>query len=203
MFGASKPRASLSSGLLARKGQARPAMRPQGYASLAGVGGGLEDLGWNDMGSGEGAAVPDVHIAPAPAPAPVTAENADVPVPMPAVLTQREALGEVLGGVVTPAAEEPQPEEPQPEEPRVDRNVSVATAARLARESAQQTKKTGKAAFTLRLDGERHLRLRLASALAGKSAQQLVTHAVDGLLKTLPEVELLVAQLPPARKAGR
>ena len=42
-----KPFASLSSGLLARKGAARPAMRPQGFGQ---VGSGLEDLGWNDMG---------------------------------------------------------------------------------------------------------------------------------------------------------
>ena len=42
-----KPFASLSSGLLARKGAARPAMRPQGFAQGAP---GLEDLGWNDMG---------------------------------------------------------------------------------------------------------------------------------------------------------
>src|SRR3954470_9986527 len=42
-----KPFASLSSGLLARKGAARPAMRPQGFGQ---VGNGLEDLGWNDMG---------------------------------------------------------------------------------------------------------------------------------------------------------
>src|SRR5919106_6866992 len=39
--------ASLSSGLLARKGGARPAMRPQGFGQ---IGGNLEDLGWNDMG---------------------------------------------------------------------------------------------------------------------------------------------------------
>ena len=42
-----KPFASLSSGLLARKGGARPAMRPQGFGQ---IGGNLEDLGWNDMG---------------------------------------------------------------------------------------------------------------------------------------------------------
>ena len=42
-----KPFASLSSGLLARKGAAKPAMRPQGFGQ---VGAGLEDLGWNDMG---------------------------------------------------------------------------------------------------------------------------------------------------------
>ena len=40
--------ASLSSGLLARKGAARPAMRPQGFGPIGGAG--LEDLGWNDMG---------------------------------------------------------------------------------------------------------------------------------------------------------
>ena len=43
-----KPFASLSSGLLARKGAARPAMRPQGFGGQ--IGGGLEDLGWDDMG---------------------------------------------------------------------------------------------------------------------------------------------------------
>src|ERR1044072_6747842 len=42
-----KPFASLSSGLLARKGAAKPAMRPQGFGQ---IGGNLEDLGWNDMG---------------------------------------------------------------------------------------------------------------------------------------------------------
>src|SRR5688572_13862797 len=39
--------ASLSSGLLARKGAARPAMKPQGFNQ---IGGNLDDLGWNDMG---------------------------------------------------------------------------------------------------------------------------------------------------------
>ncbi len=46
-MGEPKAFASLSSGLLARKGAARPAMRPQGFGQ---VGSGLEDLGWNDMG---------------------------------------------------------------------------------------------------------------------------------------------------------
>src|SRR3978361_2260602 len=52
----SQPYASLASGLLARKGGAKPAMRPQGFNGFAngglgsGTGGSLEDLGWNDMG---------------------------------------------------------------------------------------------------------------------------------------------------------
>src|SRR5215213_9079090 len=47
-MGEPKAFASLSSGLLARKGAARPAMRPQGFGAQTGAG--LEDLGWNDMG---------------------------------------------------------------------------------------------------------------------------------------------------------
>ena len=45
MLAAARPFASLSSGLLARKGQARPAMRRQTTLAEAG-----DDLGWNDMG---------------------------------------------------------------------------------------------------------------------------------------------------------
>lgn len=53
----------------------------------------------------------------------------------------------------------------------------------------------GKAAFTLRLDADRHLRLRLASALHHQSAQQLVIEALDSLLKTLPDVEAMAHRL--------
>ena len=62
--------ASLSSSLLARKGAAKPAMRPQGF----GQGVSMEDLGWNDMG-GQPAA-PAFPPAPEPyehVPTPVTA----------------------------------------------------------------------------------------------------------------------------------
>ena len=51
-MGEPKPLASLSAGLLARKGGARPAMRRQplgsGPAPTNAVG--YDDLGWNDMG---------------------------------------------------------------------------------------------------------------------------------------------------------
>ncbi len=63
-MGEPKAFASLSSGLLARKGAARPAMRPQGFGQ---VGSGLEDLGWNDMG----------FEAPKPALAPVRDDQHD------------------------------------------------------------------------------------------------------------------------------
>ena len=55
----------------------------------------------------------------------------------------------------------------------------------------------GKAAFTLRLDPERHLKLRLACAVHGRSAQQIVTDALDGLLANMPELEVM------AEKANR
>ena len=172
MIGHSKPLASLSSGLLARKGGARPAMRPQGFAPLANAAQALEDLGWNDMGPPE-TPEPVRDTAPAVQPAPAAA-----PTPVPQVLVEREALAQEF------------------EAPAIARPVSVATATRLRRETAHVTK----SAFTLRLDQERHLRLRLASALTGKSAQALVTQALDQFPTSLPEVEALVGQLPPAKR---
>jgi hypothetical protein len=211
----SKPLASLSSGLLARKGQARPAMRPQGYGGFGAIPGQQDDLGWNDMGHDE------------PHPPHVAA--------VPPVLRQLEQLQEEFAPQVPQAYEppvEPQVEahqevedyeeeyEPEQEgtyapltasvahaEPAVEapvphaevvRPVSVATATRLDRETAAKTKR-GKAAFTLRLDHDRHLRLRIASALCHRSAQILVTEALDAFLNSLPEVGALVSQLPPPK----
>lgn len=210
-----KPYASLSSGLLARKGQARPAMRPQGftggYAALAG----MEDLGWNDMGHAQEPSA-NIHEAGVDTPAP------DV---VPQVLVEREQLNSEFTGPVRkvqalPPIEErdPLPEDAAaptfvalPTEPLVapvvepavpvaspvaTRVVSVAAAARIARATRHKTK----AAFTLRLDQERHLRLRLASAVSGRSAQVLVTEALDAFLQTLPEVEELASQVPGRAK---
>jgi hypothetical protein len=206
----------LSSGLLARKGQARPAMRPQGftggYASLAGI----EDLGWNDMGHIP-EPIADIH--------PLHEDDQIQPPPegVPPVLAQRHALKQEFEPPVLDEAVEDEPEglveapAPQPEveakavevvevvkavkaveavkaaadtfEPRP---VSVAAAGRIARATQHQHK----AAFTLRLDEERHLRLRLASAVSGRSAQQIVTGALDAFLESLPEVDELARQLP-------
>ena len=54
-------------------------------------------------------------------------------------------------------------------------------------------------AFTLRLDAERHLKLRLASALAGRSAPQLVVAALDSMLASLPEVAEVAARVGKRR----
>jgi len=197
MMSEPKPFASLSSGLLARKGQARPAMRPQGftggYASLAGI----EDLGWNDMGH-----IPepmaDVH--------PLHEDDQIQPPPegVPPVLAQRHALKQEFEPVVEEVTdEETDVSVEAPVETLVTapipvletfepRPVSVAAASRIAR----ATQHKHKAAFTLRLDEERHLRLRLASAVSGRSAQQIVTGALDAFLESLPEVDELARQLP-------
>jgi hypothetical protein len=197
MMSEPKPFASLSSGLLARKGQARPAMRPQGftggYASLAGI----EDLGWNDMGHMP-EPIADVH--------PLYQDDQIVPPPdgVPPVLAQRHALKEefepVLDEAVAEEAEavaETVVTAPVPVlETFEPRPVSVAAASRIAR----ATQHKNKAAFTLRLDEDRHLRLRLASAVSGRSAQQIVTGALDAFLESLPEVGELARQLPGRAK---
>ena len=212
MMSEPKPFASLSSGLLARKGQARPAMRPQGftggYASLAN---GLDDLGWNDMGH---AHEPEADIHP------LHDDGQILPPPdgVPPVLAQRHALKQefeppVLGeetfdhvedeqaGIVeagiTPVASPAPAPSPEPVTDTFEpRPVSVAAAQRIAR----ATQHRHKAAFTLRLDEDRHLRLRLASAVSGRSAQQIVTGALDAFLESLPEVGELARQLPTRAK---
>lgn len=197
MMSEPKPIASLSSGLLARKGQARPAMRPQGftggYAALAGI----EDLGWNDMGHMP-EPIADVH--------PLYQDDQILPPPdgVPPVLAQRHALKEEFEPVLDEAvAEEAEAvaetivTAPVPVlETFEPRPVSVAAASRIAR----ATQHKNKAAFTLRLDEDRHLRLRLASAVSGRSAQQIVTGALDAFLESLPEVGELARQLPGRAK---
>jgi hypothetical protein len=56
-----------------------------------------------------------------------------------------------------------------------------------------------RAAFTLRVDAERHLKLRLACTVKGRSAQQLVTQALDDLLNSLPDITDLAAQVAKRR----
>jgi hypothetical protein len=150
--------ASLSPTLLARKGGARPAMRPQ----LGPIGGDalarqLDDLGWNDMGhDADETAVQ--HSAEVVSIAPDSL--APVYAPVPEVVRQRS---------------------------EVARRVSAERRSALA--------DGRRAAFTLRVDADRHLKLRLACALRNRSAQQLVTEALDKLLDELPDVADLAAQV--------
>jgi hypothetical protein len=206
-----KPFASLSSGLLARKGAARPAMRPQGFGQ---GGNGLEDLGWNDMG----------FEPPKPAEAPRDSdhdafgedvvEHARVhptgltPVHSPvhdqqAEIADRFAADEDEDEIDETVEVRGQPEaEPEAEverEPEVRAPVLVSAPAipRAAPRPRSAPGSKAKAAFTLRLDPARHLKLRLACAVNGRSAQQLVTDALDHFLERMPELDSM------AQKAKR
>ena len=225
--------ASLSSGLLARKGAARPAMRPQGF----GQGAGLDDLGWNDMG----------FEAPKPAAVPVRDEDHDAfgdELPEPAIRHPLAGLTPVASPVHDQHAEiedrfglnaqdDDAPAdgddlvdetaeiyEPGAEEAAVplagltpSSVVSIArdapvtfhpqaqAAPRRPRAPRAAPGSKGKAAFTLRLDAERHLKLRLACAIDGRSAQLLVTEALDALLSSMPELDGM-AERAPKKKAS-
>lgn len=192
-----KPFASLTSGLLARKGQAKPAMRPQGFAGFGLGAPPRDDLGWNDMGYDvQRPLTPPATLTAAPAPAgePVAPipEALDGTADVPAVVRQRAELAQELaahharaenGVEATPASA------PAPAPARTKR-----AASRKATAPAPQPGR--KAAFTLRLDGERHLRLRLATAMHNRSAQQLVTEALDQFLAAIPELDDLAERVP-------
>jgi len=181
--------ASLNPTLLARKGGAKPAMRPQ--VAIVPVGGAaahnLEDLGWNDMGDAPQADNDSklLQLTPEPANAEAEAEAhrndelaeadlANIAAEKPAVVEQQELLAKK---VVEHAAPD---------------QVSTPKPVRRKRRSALERGK--RAAFTLRLDSDRHLKLRLACTLRSKSAQQLVTDALDSLLGDMPDVKKLAAQ---------
>ena len=101
-----------------------------------------------------------------------------------------------------------------PEEPAVRRQMTdlvhrIADANLAAFQAAENHNRASaadsgrRAAFTLRLDEERHLRLRLASTVHGESAQALVTRALDSLLSQMPEIEQLAAQVRPTGARGK
>ncbi len=219
MASEAKPFASLSSGLLARKGAARPAMRPQGFGQ---VGNGLEDLGWNDMG------FEPPKAADAPRDDTHDAFGEDVvehprahhptgltPVGSP-VHDQQAELAERMNGVdledevaeeeIDETAELYEPEAASVvaevvQAPVVEDVIAVAApkhAPMPVRRHAPRQRvapgSKGKAAFTLRLDSERHLKLRLACAVDGRSAQQIVTAALDQLLERMPDLDGLAAK---------
>jgi hypothetical protein len=206
-----KPFASLSSGLLARKGAARPAMRPQGFGQ---VGNGLEDLGWNDMGfeppkpaetardDSHDAFGEDVVGHPrahptglTPVDSPVHHQQAEIVERLNGAEDEDEGEGE--GEEADEIDETAELCELEAEAPPVFAKITVPVAAPVARHAPRSRVapgSKGKAAFTLRLDPQRHLKLRLACAVDGRSAQQLVTDALDQLLERMPDLNGLAAK---------
>jgi predicted DNA-binding protein len=180
--------ASLNPSLLARKGGAKPAMRPQLtplHAQGVNVAANLEDLGWNDMGD-DADELPTHHgqvlnLTPEPANEQAQAEaravdkaSQDALVPArPVVHLQQAELAQRV------TAHRPVPAPAPKSSPQ--RHSALARGRR--------------AAFTLRLDEERHLKLRLLSTIKGASAQQIVTEALDALLNGMADIESLAAQV--------
>jgi len=213
--------ASLGPSLLARKGGAKPAMRPQvaplvtdeaAIAALAEEQ--LEDLGWNDMGDSDhagGAEVVPIHAKLAPA------QDASGPI----VRRQQRRLEErVLADAAMTGPEDHEPEYDEEEDyeaaslygeeydeedcdvedaaeavhaPQVEAVPAPARAPKKTRSPAAESGR--RAAFTLRLDADRHLKLRLASTVQGVSAQALVTEALDRLLAEFDALDVIANHL--------
>jgi hypothetical protein len=194
--------ASLSSGLLARKGAARPAMRPQGYGPPHG----FDDLGWNDMGQVQPPVEELVEDMPEHVPSSISALTPAPKLPRtdevaeePEVVAQQRAIAESFPPETELEAEDFVEEAPAPVEvPLSKPRAHVVPLPRrpLGKAKAEEGRK---AAFTLRLDAERHLRLRLATAVTGQSAQQIVTSALDALLASIPDVEALAERAVSAK----
>jgi hypothetical protein len=198
-----KPLASLGPSLLARKGTAKPAMRPQapGFtapnAKIAPQS--LEDLGWNDMGEDDLAAnhsAEVLQLTPAPH-NPAAEAKTDKGSPKPMVRTMHEELEARLAESGQDAAPAIPMRKREATAPEVKRPVAVPKPAAKAAAPAERgsTAFNRRAAFTLRLDAKRHLKLRLASTVRNRSAQQLVTEALDRFLNDIPEIESLAAQV--------
>jgi hypothetical protein len=217
--------ASLGPTLLARKGGAKPAMRPQVAPLVADQTvvpeEALEDLGWNDMGHEErGHDENGANIVPINAD--VTADEFTAN-PGPIVRRQQRRLEErVLADAVMTGSEdfddEEYDEDAEPvygeayldgdyaDEAEDEEEAYAPTPAPLAAPEpapapAPQPVRlpaahsARRAAFTLRLDADRHLKLRLAATMQGVSAQALVTEALDRLLAEYDDLDVIANHL--------
>ena len=184
-------------------------MRPQGFGQ---VGNGLEDLGWNDMGFeppkpaeaprdedhdafGEDVVEHPRAVHPTgltPVGSPVHDQQAEIEDRFNGAVDEDEEVDETAA-VFEPEAEEApaQVVEEAPAAPIVSvvQRLAAKSAPRRAPRPRAAPGSKAKAAFTLRLDSERHLKLRLACAVDGRSAQQLVTAALDQLLERMPDLD--------------
>lgn len=212
----SKPLASLNGALLARKGRARPAMRSQMFqphppAEENGFGA-LEDLGWNDMGDAEEHRHSDIlPLTPAPlnvdAQAEARADDAEAAAQLAAnARTIKTANGKprILAGPAEPEVlrqiEKIEAKLAQPTKHAAGMNGHKPSPQETVKKASVKPRKKApganqRAAFTLRLDSERHLMLRLACTIRNRSAQQIVTEALDRLLGDMDNLKSLAAQV--------
>lgn len=235
-----KPFASLTGSILARKGSARPAMRPQTaplhYDASSAARLLEEDLGWNDMGdlsdmvdfsepdetvnfSTRGGLLDLSNLSSMTADdlggaANDAAASADEYEALEELEEYDEEIEPVQAEVVSliPNALPPQAERPVVllQQKEVAERITASQQDEIVERITAPSRKRGnrrsalnegrRAAFTLRLDTERHLKLRLACTLTGKSAQQLVTDALDRLMSELPDVAALADKVSEGRQ---
>jgi hypothetical protein len=164
-----KPMASLSAGLLARKGAARPGQKYMAEPGLE-IPENHRVIRFGGLNDDEDVPAPDVHEPFADNDLSAQHYEAVTEVVAPVVVAPAVIAAPVLVSsfvsdpvVATPVAVLPQVVVTQPKQRRAAGSRS-------------------KAAFTLRLDAERHLRLRLLSAHQHRSAQRIILDAVDQLL---------------------
>lgn len=172
-----KPLASLSPTLLARKGGAKPAMRRQMHYPDSLARNVEDDLGWNDMGDDAAAATEQASPAGEVVPIKAAVEFPAEP-EKPAVVQHQEAIAQQVAPFESAAAKAV---------------MKISPPRRSALDNGRR------AAFTLRMDAERHLKLRLACTIRNRSAQQLVTEALDRLIDELPDLATLAAQVAQRR----
>lgn len=193
---------SLSGSLLARKGGARPAMRPQAFRFDEGdESAAQDDCGWNDMGADMLTPEQREQLLPAKnenitsiVSAPVREADEHDGGDAPFVHDQQRALEKSLSDGSADLEREADCESPA--DP-VDDSEQAAYLARLQAEVGDEDEaetaeaaparrkqpraapgSKAKAAFTLRLDKALHLKLRLACAFKHTSAQKLLTAAL-------------------------
>ena len=220
-----KPLASLSGSLLARKGGARPAMRRQ--MQLPGTVphmNGHDDLGWNDMGYdvdphhtlAESTRPTDHGLSPMGG---LHGDEQSVRQVMDAAADRASVDPIVPEGPVSHDAEPPlvhrhfqriaEEISHAPVAETVTETIAApavvalpvaAKAPAKAKAPRARAGTKGAFAFTLRLDPERHLRLRLASATSNRSAQHILIALVDEYLADQPEIAAFAAKLPASAR---
>jgi hypothetical protein len=207
-----KPLASLTSGLLARKGGAKPAMRRQVSLSggsdlgqMASHMAGHDDLGWNDMGYDVNPDQSQANhssdnrpmLSPMPSPVQSAAAAATASAAAPVVALYSKDSSEKSSETASPSLPEVVRQQAalQDHVRTVDQPALIASVAPTrARTPRRQAGAKGTFAFTLRLDPDRHMKLRLASALKNVSAQNMLTQAVDQLLAAIPGLDAVAEQ---------
>jgi hypothetical protein len=200
-------------------------MKPQGFGQMGG--GNLDDLGWNDMGfeppkaaltplrdenhDAFGEELPDEPLRnPISALTPIASPVHDQQAEIDERFAAHDEDGEDESGdyidetaeIFDPEADDAEPAaEPAPVVVMPQRAAVPAPVVRRTRAPSSAPGSKAKSAFTLRLDPARHLKLRLACAVDGRSAQQLVTDALDQLLQAMPELESMAEKAPRKKSA--